>query len=140
MEPLDIAGQLASIHNKCRNNKCPFASSCDPRKSHSDCGMYELALLIRSEEHRIRTLEAMVDSLRSMVVSLNKYAADLEKVNGKYRKLAESYRNLDHPRKYKRGKTPPRQLKPKEDPLEMDGDPRYAPPPERINYDKLVVI
>lgn len=128
MEPLEIASKLASHHHSCKGDRCPFASQCDGR-TRGECGMYRLAMMIRSQEYKINSLEIMVKGLRDMLLMLQNYANDLEVLNRRYKSLVDHYRNIDKPKIYGLNK-PKHRAKPKENLVEMDGDPRYAMPEE----------
>ena len=141
MTPQETAMKLASASATCEKHKCPFASKC--KGDYSTCAMKEVALTIRSSLAEIETLEATVRGLRDMLLAVHQYTLDLEKVNKRYHDMIVAFGHGYRPKNpHKVKRVYRRHLKPKKDPVEMDGDERYAyePPKTTEPPPPLVVI
>ncbi len=137
MMPLDMALKLASASARCEKHKCPFMAQC--KGDYTTCVMKEIALMLRSQNAEIKTLEATVKGLRDMLIGVHAYTQELEKINKRYHDIVLAFQHGYRPTKkiYK-----PYKPRKKKTPEEMDGDKRYAyePPKETESTPPLVVI
>ena len=139
MMPLEMATKLASSSATCEKHKCPFMAKC--KGDYTTCVMKEIALMLRSQAAEIDSQKAMIDAFIKVVASMQKYVEDLEKVNKRYHDLCIAFQHGYRPRKNVRKPYNTKKKKPK-DPVEMDGDERYAyePPKDKEPDHPLVVI
>lgn len=138
MTPQEIAMKFASASATCKNGKCPFTAQCNG--TNETCKMKEVAMIIRATLEELATVRAKFDTLDGMSKVLIRYARDLEQINERYYRLIVSFQNGTKPKsKIKRKKV--RKLKRKRNPVEMDGDERYAQEePRKTKPDLPVVI
>lgn len=137
MEPLEVAMKLASASASCEKHKCPFMSQC--KGDYSTCAMKEIALTIRSQDAEIKHLTDKVNAFNNVVTPILQYIIELEKVNKRYHDIIVAFQQGYRPKanRYK----PKRLPKKKKDPVEMDGDERYAQsPPQKEKPQKVRVI
>ena len=139
MMPLDMALKLASASNKCEKHKCPFMSQC--KGDYTTCTMKEIALMLRAQNAEIESLTAMVDAFQKVLAATQKYIVDIEKINKRYHDLVMAFQHGYRPKAKKYTPKHVPRLK-KKDPIEMDGDERYAydPTPKSEPEPPLVVI
>ena len=137
MLPLDMAMKLASASATCEKHKCPFMSKC--KGDYSTCVMKEIALMLRSHNAEIESLKAKCQAYAEMIAAIQVYVSDIEKINKRYHDLVIAFEHGYRPKNVKKLKRVP---KVKKDPVEMDGDERYAqsPPPANEPPPPLVVI
>ena len=140
MMPLDTAYQLARASNDCEKHKCPFASKC--KGDYASCVMKEIAATIRAQSAEIDLKTSQLIATNTFLNAAAKYIEELEKINKRYHNLVVAFQQGYRP-KSKRYK-PKRSVskKKKIDPVEMDGDERYAytPPPQREKEPPLTVL
>ena len=138
MTPLDMAIKCASASAKCERYKCPFAGQC--KGNYDTCVHKEIALILRSQKAEIDSLSATIEALRDIIAALHSYITDMEKINKRYHDLVIAFQHGYRPTRMVR--KPRKPYKRKKDPVEMDGDERYAqsPPPANEPAPPLVVI
>jgi len=125
MTPQEMALKLASASATCGRHKCPLASQC--HGCSDSCGMKEVALMLRAQQAEIDTLNAMIDAYKGIIGATQQYTIDLEKTNKRYHDIIVAFYHgyrAKNPQRSKKGYK--RHLKPKDNPVEMDGDERYA--------------
>lgn len=141
MTPLEMAMKLASASATCEQNKCPGRGQC--KGGYSTCMMKEVALMLRSQQADIDSLQEMVKAYQHVIDALHTYIVGVEKINKRYHDICVAFNNGYRPKrgKVKKLKRAPR-MKKKTDPVEMDGDERYAyePPKTSEPAHPLVVI
>ena len=113
--------RCASASSRCERYKCPFASQC--KGSYETCVMKEIALILRSQTAEIDSLAATVAALRDIITGLHTYITDMEKINKRYHDLVIAFQHGYRPQRTIRKPYKPRK---KKEPIEMDGDERYA--------------
>lgn len=129
MTQQEIALKCASASTKCGKNKCPFAYMC--KGDYDTCVMKEIAMYLRADLAEIDTLNLAIEALRAMFVSVQKYTMDLEKINKRYRDMIIAFGKGYKPKKPGSRKRIPKKFKEgKMDPIEMDGDERFAYEPD----------
>ena len=131
MTPQEVAMKFASASATCRNGKCPFTSEC--RGTNDTCKMKDVAMIIRSLLAEIATLKTKYNVLDGITQQSLEYMASLEKINEYYYKTCASFQRGYKPKaKIVRKDARIRKKKRPKDPVEMDGDERYA----YVNPDK----
>lgn len=142
MMPLDMALKLASASSKCERHKCPFMTQC--KGDYTTCVMKEIALMLRSQHAEIQTKDTIIHGLQDLLMGVYEYTKELEKVNKRYHDIVLAFQNGYRPARKIRGKVrrSPGKKAMKKDPVEMDGDERYAydPPKTTEPPPPLVVI
>lgn len=140
MTPLETAMKLASASSKCEKHKCPFMSQC--KGDYTTCVMKEIALMLRSQAAEIDSQQAMIRAYQELIATTQVYITDLEKINKRYHDIVLAFYQGYRPKKRPDGKRGPYKPRKKKDPIEMDGDERYAcePPPANEPHPPLVVI
>lgn len=130
MTQQEMAIKLASASACCSKMKCPFTGTC--KGAYESCAMKDVALMIRSDLAEIDALRNTVTALKDILIGVNRYIIDLEKINKRYRDIIVGFGMGYRPRKPgKIRKVPKKHIsKLKKDPVEMDGDERYAFDPE----------
>lgn len=136
MTPQEIAMKFASASATCKNGKCPFTAQC--RGTTDTCKMKEVAMIIRAIMEELATVRAQNRVLEGMSQELLKYVHDLEVINERYYRLAVSFQNGVRPKAKIKRKKPIR--KPRKNPIEMDGDERYAQDEPRKTPPDLPVV
>lgn len=129
MTPQEIAMKLASASATCEKCKCPFASKC--KGDYASCVMKEVAMVLRAYQAEVDTLNATVIGLRDILLAVQEYTSDVEKTNKRYHDLIVAFGHgyrPKNPHKIRRVRKP---RKKPEDPVEMDGDERYAYEPQK---------
>lgn len=117
--------KMMSACNTCQGTKCLYRTQC--KGTSQSCPLKEVAMTLRAQEARIRTLEAELAAANGNIETLTQELDELEKVNKDYYKLVVAFQSSYRPVKAtKKGK--PRRGRPmkKKDPVEMDGDERYG--------------
>ena len=140
MMPLEMAMKLASASNTCEKHKCPFMSKC--KGDYSTCVMKEIALMLRAQQAEIDSQNELIKSYNAILAATQKYIVEIEKINKRYHDLVVAFQNGYRPKakRYSPKRVPSK--KKKVDPVDMDGDERYAcaPPPTGEPRPPLVVI
>ena len=139
MTPLEMAMKLASASNGCERHKCPFVTKC--KGDYTTCVMKDIALMLRSQKAEIDAQNEMIIAFQSVLAATQKYIVEIEKINKRYHDLVIAFQNGYRP-KSKRHNPKSRVPKKKLDPIEMDGDERYAvePPPKQEPIPPIVII
>ena len=141
MTPLEMAMKLASSSSSCEKHKCPFMSKC--KGDYTTCVMKEIALMLRSQNAAIESQNAMIRSYQAMLYAMQQYIQDIEKINKNYHDIVVAFHRGYRPPKRPDGKRGPYKPRVKKlDPVEMDGDERFAyePPRTKEPDPPLVVI
>ncbi len=140
MTPLEMATKLASASATCERHKCPFMSKC--KGDYSTCDMKEIALMLRSQSAAIDSQNALIKAYAQLLAATQSYISDIEKINKRYHDIIVAFQHGYRPKanKYSPKRSPNK--KSKKDPVEMDGDERYAfePPKSSDPPSPLVVI
>ena len=123
MTPQEIAMKFASASSTCKNGKCPFTADC--RGTTDTCKMKEVAMVLRGLVAENDTLRAQYTALNAIVQQVIPYIHELERINERYYRTIESFQRGYKP-KAKRKRLKPRTPPKKKNPVEMDGDERYA--------------
>lgn len=149
MSPQEIAMKFMSASATCKGDKCPCRTTCNGKGE--TCGLKEVALTIRAlladiEYHKAQ-VQALSDKIKNMnqqMDDLTNYANQLERINDDYYRLVVSFQNGVRPKsKVKRRKATKsitRKVRRRKDPVEMDGDPRYAKPAKPPKKELPVVV
>lgn len=139
MTPQEIAMKFSSASATCKNGRCPFTSEC--RGTTETCKMKEVAMVIRSLMVDLETLQIKYATLAGVVKEVLGYITDLENANNKYHKLCVSFQNGYRPKaKIVRKGTKMRRKKKPVDPVEMDGNERYAYEEPKEPKEELPVV
>lgn len=142
MTPQEVAMKFASASATCKGDKCPLRTTCTGRSE--TCGMKEVTMIIRSLLAEIETLQAENTLLHQTIENHLGYINALEDVNEKYYRLCVSFQQgrmmKSKVRRYKTKRAAPKPRRKKKDPVEMDGDPRYAAPPTKPRKPELPVV
>ena len=139
MTPLEMALKLSSASGTCERHKCPFMTQC--KGDYQTCVMKEIALMLRAQNAEIESLTSLCKAYADILASTQTYISSIEKINKQYHDLILAFEHGYRPKPRRGSKTKPRRV-PKKDPIEMDGDERYAqvPPPSQEPEPPLVVI
>lgn len=129
MTPLEMAMKLASSSSKCERHKCPFMTQC--KGDYTTCTMKEIALMLRAQAAAIDSQNALIKAYSEVLASTQVYISEIEKINKRYHDIVLAFQRGYRPRKNKTGKRGPNKPRKKLDPIEMDGDERYAYEPSR---------
>lgn len=126
MMPSEIAMKMMSACNTCQGTKCLYRTQCGGKGQ--SCPLKEVAMTLRAQEARIASLEAEVQAKQDIIRADESEIESLKRINKDYYKLVNAFQQGYRPPKAtKKGK--PRRgrpIKKKPDPVEMDGDERYA--------------
>lgn len=138
MTPHEIAMKFASASSSCKNGKCPFTADC--RGTTDTCKMKEVAMVIRGLVAENETLRAQYNALDAIAKQVVPYVRELERINEHYYRTIESFQRGYRPKVKRKRLKPGRKPKEKTDPIEMDGDERYAYKEPKVKTELPVVI
>ena len=124
MTPQEIALKFASASSTCQNGKCPFTAGC--RGTTDTCKMKEVAMVIRGLIDENETLRAKYNLVNAIAQEVVPYVRELERINEHYYRTIDSFQRGYRPKAKRKHLSPGRPPKKKTNPVEMDGDPRYA--------------
>ena len=97
-------------------------------------------MIIRGIVYENETLRAKYNALDAIAKQVVPYVRELERINEHYYRTIDSFQRGYRPKVKRKRLKPGRKPKEKTDPLEMDGDERYAQPEPRKTPPDLPVV